>query len=119
MPRKKSDQKVTWKGYVNITIPAKMNDKVLSYVKDDKNVWQQLTQIIDEGYTVKFVKGKEDGEVRCNLYCQNPDDDNAGYSLGAWATDWYTALAVCLFKHFVIAQGLWEGYEKPDTGSFG
>jgi len=116
---KKSPKKVTWRGYANISIPATRMKDVEAYIKDDKLVWQRLGELIQKGYSIKFKSGSEDGQVRCNLYCDDPDSDNAGMSLGAWATDWYTALAVAQFKHYEIAEELWDGYEASNSGGFG
>lgn len=119
MAKKSNSKKVAWKGYVNIPIPTKMVERAERFCKDSDNVFSQMNQLIYEGYSIKFVQGSEEGQIRCNLYCADPDSDNAGLSLGAWAGDWYTALAVAIFKHQIVAKGLWDGYEKPDLGSFG
>jgi hypothetical protein len=119
MPKKTNDNKAKWAGYANISIPQTHEDKVLEYIKDSDNVWLKLTAALDEGYQIKFAKDVENDTVRCNMYASLKGMENAGLSLGGFGSDWYTALAVVMYKHHEIAKELWEGYEKPIDRKFG
>lgn len=119
MPKTSSKDKVKWRGYINITIPEKMKPKVKAWIADSDTVFQLMNGMLADGYTIKFAQGKTEEEIRCNVYCANANDDNAGYSLGAWSSDWYTSLAVALFKHHHIAKGVWSDFEQPAVGEFG
>lgn len=84
MATKKKPNKVTWKGYINISIPSERMAEAENYGADDKVVFMAYNTILRDGYTVKFAHDSEKDTVRATLYCNNPDDENAGYATGGW-----------------------------------
>jgi hypothetical protein len=107
MAKKKDSAKFVWKGYANINVPVSEESKLEKFVKDDKDVWVRYTSILQDGYRVSFSHDNDKNVVRCSATCHNPDDPNFGMAMSSFAGDWYTSLAVMLFKHFFVSDTLW------------
>jgi len=117
MAKKKA--KFEWKGYVNVTVSETEATALKTYMADDKLVFQEMSQVIVEGYTIKIYYDDVKANFRASLTCYKVDDDNYGFMLGAFADDWYTALVVLLFKHYRVAKETWSDYQQQDTRSYG
>lgn len=122
MPTKKStkkEEKFVWKGYVNVAIPATETKAVEAFIKDDSNTFAQWNKMLMEGYQFKFYYNKKEGTMKVNATCYDADDDNFGYCLSAFAGDWYTALAVVIFKHLKVTDTIWTDYASSVSNPYG
>lgn len=70
-------------------------------------------QFISEGYTVKFSAGDNGSTVICSISQPCADHPNAALVLTGRGRDTATALAVCVYKHTILAtDGLWRECES-------
>ena len=86
-----------FKGYVNITIAESHDTELKRYIADTDKVFADLAQVLIDGYNVKNNYDTEKLNHRCSLTGYHLTGDNFGYVIGAFAEDWYTALAVVLY----------------------
>ena len=121
MPAKKKSKqaKVEWIGYQNISIPTSMVEGCEKYIADTKEVWSDYTEILVEGYTVKMYYDKDEESYKATLTCFIAESPNAGFALSAFGGDWFTALAVVLYKHSYVADGDWSSVANTSKRKFG
>ena len=120
MPKKTTkEQKFVWKGYCNIHIPTNSEDAVLAFIKDEKTVFFEQNQLLITDYTIKFQVDKKSDAIKCTATCYDPDNPNFGHALSAYSDDWYSAMAVLIYKHTQIADRDWTENIQPERRSFG
>lgn len=116
---KKSTKQFKWQGYVNIDIPASHVGDAKKFIADDKNVWYSFNQIMVDGYQVKVYFDNSHENFKCVLTCYADNSPNFGYALSAFGDDWYTAIAVVLFKHYELTDGNWNESATSISNPFG
>lgn len=122
MPRKKAEKEpppFKWLGYKNIHIPEIMRESAQAFCTDEKNVWFSFNQLLIKGYTVKVYFDKKQESFKCTLTCQSHEEANFGYAMSSYAGDWYTSLAICIYKHYELADEDWSSIESKASKSFG
>lgn len=116
---KKPSQTFKWNGYKNISIPESHSSEVDRFVADSENVFFTFNQLITTDYTFKFYFDGKSESYKCTVTCYNPDSSNYGYALSAYAADWFTALAVLIYKHTEIADSDWNSVAVDKLNSYG
>jgi len=120
MTKKVNDKaNFTWKGYKNINITSDLEAEVEKFVSDDKNVFHSFNEMLVTGYQIKIYFDEKTESMKAVATCFDGDSVNHGYALSAWASDWYTALAVLIFKHCEIAEKVWEDASVSKINKFG
>ena len=122
MPKaKKSSSKTefTYRGYANINITESLEASAEAYIKDDKNVWYDFQANLIRGLSIKVYFDSESESFKAVATDFNPESPNHGMSLAAYASDWYTAIAVLLYKHTAIAEGDWTSFTSSVKKKFG
>jgi hypothetical protein len=117
--KEKSTEKFVWKGYCNINVPTSAENVIDAFIKDDKTVFFEFNLLLTSDYTIKYQYDAKNESIKCTATCYNPDSINYGYALSAYAGDWYTALAVLLFKHLTIAEKDWLDYQQATKKTYG
>lgn len=112
-------KKFKWNGYVNVPIPADIVDEVEAYMKDTNVVWADYNQAVIDGYRFSQSYDEDNKSFKASLTCYDGDSDNFGKAMSSFGSDFYTALAVVLYKHFHITGEDWNGFEAPARKSFG
>jgi len=120
MAKKKAKAKqFEFKGYVNIDIPEKEVSALEIFAADDKQVFFEYNAILTTNYTVKQYYDDYSEAIKTVATCFDEDNANFGYSLSAYADDWYTSLAVLLYKHLVLADRDWDSAKSNKIKKFG
>lgn len=109
----------TWKGYKNINITSDLESDVEKFVEDDKNVFYSFNEMLVTGYQIKIYFDEKNESMKALATCFDADSVNYGYAMSAWAGDWYTALAVLIFKHYEVADKIWEDGTVTKVNKFG
>lgn len=115
----KNPPQFVFKGYVNINISESRSSEFVKYSKDASKVWLDYAQALVDGYAIKANFDDKTGQHRASLTGFHKTGDNFGYVIGGFADDWFTALAVVLFKHFHISGENWSDYAEVDKRTFG
>lgn len=120
MPKKSSERKpFKWQGYVNINIAEKEETSFKNYLADSSTVYDDMTHVLVDGYSIKIHADDKDETIRASLTCFDDKDPNFGYVVGAFAGDWYTAVAVLMYKHFHVARENWMDYKQDEKRAYG
>lgn len=121
MPTKKnaSKKQFVFKGYVNISISEKHDTELKKYLADKERVYLDFAQCLQDGYAIKNHFDAENANHRCSITGFESTGDNFGYVIGGFAGDWYTALAVVLYKHFYVSNEAWTEFVTDTKNNYG
>lgn len=111
--------KFEWQGYVNIDLPEKEHSKLEKFATDEKHVFAQWTAMLYGNYQIKLYFDDYNDAIKCVATCYNHEDVNFGFALSSYADDWYTALAVMMYKHFEYSQTDWSSVSSKKIKRFG
>lgn len=115
----KSQTKFEFRGYANVNIPAAHEKPAQAYALDSKACFMALNEALLEGYSLKIYADHKEETFRASITCMNPDDDNFGFILSAFADDWTTALGILLYKHYILCQRVWDATPTGEKRPFG
>lgn len=76
-----------------------------------------LASLLASGYRVGVSYNTGNTAFIVSVTCRDDSSVNAGCTFTAFAGDWYTALRVALFKHYVVAQENWRGAGSERTNA--
>ena len=121
MPAKKtkSTKEYKWLGYANVNIPSDRIPDAEEYIKDQNQVHQHLITAFASGLTVKLYFDDKSDSYKTVFTDHNPESPNYGYAMSSYGSDWFTALASGLFKHFVLVDCDWTSSVSTTKRSFG
>lgn len=115
----KKKPKFDWQGYVNIDVPERKHTDLEQYVADDKQVFFCYNSLLTTDYQFKQYFDSYTQAIKTVVTCYNADSENFGYAMTAYAEDWYTSLAVAIYKHMVLADGIWSSAASNKVKRFG
>jgi len=111
MATKKSNKpvkKAEWKGYHKINLTNEQDAMFEDWVVSSGVSMVWLEGLIDDGYKVSFSFDEYHSGVSCALYCTDAKKEWAGYSLTAWGGNAGEAFYMICYKHYAIANQMWE-----------
>lgn len=122
MASKKSSKitkKFQFNGYVNIHVAESETDKVNKHIADTQTIYEEINELAKDGYSLKIYYDSEQANFRASITCMNAEDDNYGYVLSAYASDWFTAIGVLTYKHYDVAKESWTDYTQNQKNGWG
>lgn len=117
--KKKSQNEYKWLGYLNIYLPDDQMEAAAVYMKDSNAVWADFTATLADEITFKIFFDKKADAFKCTMLDYNPDSPNFGYATSSFGSDWFSALAVALFKHVQWTDGDWQFRAGSTNKKFG
>lgn len=115
----KKKKKFVWAGYVNCSIPESHHDAVKALMKDEKNVFYSYNQMLTLDYQISLKYDPDQESFKAVATCYDPESTNFGKALSAFAGDWYSALAVLIYKHFELLKMDWGETDVKEKKAFG
>lgn len=110
-------KKAEWKGYHKINLTREQNEDFEANHSQTEVTFSELDILINNGYKISLNWDDYNTGVSASLYASNQKMEWAGYTLSAWAGDAQTAVALLLYKHYVVAQEQWEIVKAEREGS--
>lgn len=115
----KKKPKFVWKGYCNVGITEPDVSALEKFVSDEKTVFAEYNQMLVTNYQIKIYFDDYSESMKCVAVCHQHDDPNFGYALTSYAEDWYTAIAVMIFKHLKLCDKDWDNASSKTLRKFG
>jgi len=111
MPKKK--EVLPWGGYLNMRLDQQQKEQFHFWYRElGDDVWELFLQALSQGMKFSLVYDPETDTYTASL--TNSPRCTCGvsslYVLSAYAQNWQQAVALVLFKHFVLLGGTWENY---------
>lgn len=117
-----ANKKVTengWIGFVDVTLTSDEKELFGAWDIHDEDLWLLLVDAMVGGHKVSLSYNKQNETFGASFTGVSPDGENKGYTLSAFAADWYTAVRVLMFKHSVILHGVWENARQREGERIG
>jgi hypothetical protein len=106
--------------FVDIPLTGVTMDEIVATFPKEEMVFDSLADLLEDGYRVGFAYNAQNDAVICSITCKDAQSVNAGMTFTAFAGNWYDALRVGLYKHYVVAEQVWAGEGgKAKRPSFG
>lgn len=119
---KKGDtpKKADFRGFFNFEMDPEQKGNCKEWIRNEEEVALSIEQAIASGYSVKITLDTNKAGYQATMQANDAKDVNAGLCMSAYAKHWYDALAVLMFKHFVLLSCKWEEQEQAsNTEDFG
>lgn len=97
--------------FVNVSVSEADAGKIEDFFPSVDAVYDAMVEVMVDGYRVAFNYDMGRDAIIASLTCRNEGLANHNGVLNAFAGDWFTALKVVLFKHYVV---LGEAWSKGD-----
>lgn len=109
-----------WTTFVDIPIagvsPSDLDDRYGSWDDFDSD----LSALLSSGYRVGVSYNSGNSAFIVSVTCRDDSSPNVGCTFTSFAGEWWTAIKVALYKHYVVTEGDWKkGGKANTTGHFG
>lgn len=94
--------------FVNVSVSVSDAAKIDEYFDTVEAVYDAMVAVMEDGYRVAFNYDMSRDAVVASLTCRNEGLPNHNGVLNAFAGDWFTALRVVLYKHYVVLSERWS-----------
>ena len=108
-----STEKQQWTTFVEISLAGHTREAIMEAVPDFDTVFNKSSELLQDGYRIAFSYNSANDAFTVSVTCRDDDSPNKGMTFTAFAGDWYTALQVALYKHYVVAEGDWNTISAP------
>lgn len=121
MAGRKSVPKVesAWEGFAKVEMSDEDKEKFGEWELEDEDVFILMADLLNTGYKLTLSFSEQNNSYNAALTCKDKSSTNSGYTMSAYATAWYQALRVLLYKHTVICGGDWTNAKKRPMGDIG
>lgn len=101
--------------FVNVSVSVSDAAKIEEYFPTVDAVYDAMVEVMADGYRVAFNYDMSRDAVVASLTCRNDGLPNHNGVLNAFAGDWFTALRVVLYKHYVVLGEQWSDASGATT----
>ena len=101
-------KKAEWKGYIKINLTVEQDTEFDLWATTVTDAFAWMDALVNDGYKLSFNYDNYHTGVSASLYAADAKMEWAGYSLSAWGESVEEAYLMLCYKHFVIANQLWE-----------
>jgi hypothetical protein len=107
-----------WHGFKNVNLTSAEKEEFLAWDMHDDDLWLVFAETVMEGHKLSLTFNKDSSSFVA-AFTGLSDSANEGYTMSAYAKDWYTALRLLLFKHVQICQGDWSSAADREMDNIG
>jgi len=112
---KQQNRRAVFKEVVQLPLLPDAEARIEGVLTNTEELLNGMKDLVTAGYEVAFLKDSNNpGGVTCRLFGADPLCLNDGLMLYSNADSWQAALAVALYKHFLVAKG---GFWKESTST--
>lgn len=111
-------QKATWNTtFVDIPLTGQTEEEIYGHFKSTEGVYEAATELLESGYRLGFSYNPQNDAFICSVTCKDESSENANQTFTAFAGSWFDALLVALYKHRVVAGGVWSKGASQKVGA--
>jgi hypothetical protein len=118
MPNRQNNN-TAWKGYVDVRMTDSEKETMTAWDVHDDDLWLVWQDAIISGHKASLTYNKENQAFVAALTGMEGHPTNAGYTLTAYAPDWYIAVRALLFKHVILLETDWRRAGERVSDSVG
>lgn len=107
-PKARKDKyQFTWKGFKDVKLSDTQKQAYEAWDAQDEELYELVATTVQAGYKFSCVYNTSNDTFIATLTGGQGSGAADGYSMSAFAPDWYNALRVLMFKHVEILAGDW------------
>lgn len=107
-----------WGGFLNARLDGEHKERFQDWFSSEgSRVWQALDDVLSEGVKVSLSFDAENSAYVAALTGRLCLSLKQRWVAQGRASTWEEAVAVVLYKHFVLAEGNWDNF-RPSKGDF-
>lgn len=109
--KKQSEQareRPPWYGFVSCDLSTQRKEQFKAWSSGIETLEDYVSYLVQPGYKLSFSIDTYHDCLQVSWSCSAKGDPNEGWTLTARANELSKALAVLLFKHQVMLEGLWD-----------
>jgi hypothetical protein len=116
---KANNTQSTWRGFVECKLTEVEKETYGQWDVHDDDLFVLLSDAVASGHKLSITFNKQNDQFVASFTGNEGTGKHEGYTLSAYASDWYNALRVLLFKHSVLLDARWETAAERPTESIG
>lgn len=116
---KPNDRQSTWKGFVDVKLTEQEKENFTQWDVHDNDLFLLLAEAVVAGHKQSLTWNKQNETYVFSFTGNEGAGKHEGYTLSAFAGDWYIALRVLLYKHHVLLEGDWSKAKDRPTENIG
>lgn len=116
---KANNNQSTWKGFVECKLTEQEKENFAEWDVHDNDLFLLLSEAVIAGHKQSLTWNKQNETFVFSLTGNDGSGKHEGYTLSAFAGDWYIALRVLLYKHCVLLEGDWTKAKDRPTENIG
>lgn len=101
--------------YINQKLTAAELKQFEVWVKDDQSVYEAINKMFHEGYKASVGWWSDNDVFNILIIAPNEGSINSGKALSSKSPNWFRAVAMGAYKHFIISKGDWSYFEQEDS----
>lgn len=102
-----SSQQNGWTKFVNIPVQGLEWKEVVNLYGSGDQLVDAVSGLCQVGYRFGLSYNPQTDAFICSVTCKDPGSPNSGCTFTSFASTWYEALMLSVYKHFQVAGGDW------------
>lgn len=116
---KKDDRQIQWRGFIECKFTDSEKDLFTQWDVHDNDLFLLLSEAVSAGHKLSISFNKQNETYVASFTGNEGTDKHEGYTLSAYAGDWYIAVRALLFKHCVLLGSEWSSATERPTERLG
>lgn len=112
----RSTDKQGWTTFVEISLAGHTREAIQDALPDFETVYNHAADMLQAGYRVGFTYNSANDAFTVSVTCRDEGNVNEGLTFTSFAGDWYAALQVALYKHYIVAGENWKSVSTVRQG---
>lgn len=105
--------------FVDVKLSTDQREAFKQWTPTGEELWSLLQQTVFEGYRVGCSWSGEHQSFTVSLTGREGTGSNQGLCVTSFAKDLYRAVALAMFKHYTVCEGVWSSGGVTDDEDFG
>lgn len=118
--QKPSNGSKQWTTFVEISLAGHSMEAVDAAYSSPDALFDGIHNMLVEGNRISLSHNVQNDAIIASVTCKDEESVNAGCTYTSFAMDWFTALKIAAYKHYVVTDGNWIGVAgKTERPMFG
>lgn len=116
---KQENKRAEWQGFADVKLTSEEKETYKGWDIHDEDLWIIVVDSISSGHKLSVTYNKQNDQFVASFTGQAGTGKNEGFTLSAYAKNWYDAIRVLAFKHSVLLEGVWAAAANRQSDDIG
>lgn len=104
---KRDERQTTWRGFVDVKMTDEEKQLFTQWDVHDNDLFLLMSEAVSAGHKLSISFNKQNDTFVCSFTGNEGTGKHEGFTLTAFAGDWYIAVRALVFKHAVLLNSDW------------